>query len=52
MSEIIEKKIFPGVEVGGGAGGITVICSLSEVADDVISGYNVHTFRDYRAANL
>ena len=33
-------------EVSGGAGGINAICSRPEVADDVISGYDVETFRD------
>ena len=51
VSEIIEKKI-PDAEVGSGAGGISAICSRLEVADDVISGYNIETFRDYHAANL
>ena len=31
---------------------IKAICSQPEVADDVISSYNVETFRDYNAANL
>ena len=28
------EKIFPDAEVGGGAGGISAICSRPEVADD------------------
>ena len=48
-SEIIEKKIFPDAEVGGG---IYAICSRPEVADDVISGYNLETFLNYHATNL
>ena len=47
-----EKKIFLDTEVGGGACGINAICGRPEVADDVISGYNAETFRDYHAANL
>ena len=43
------NKIFPDAEVGGG---INVICSQPEVADDIISGYNVDTFRDNHSANL
>ena len=43
------EKIFPDAEVGGGAGGINDICIRPAVADDVISGYNVDTFRDYHA---
>ena len=46
------EKIFPDAEVGGGANGINAICTRPEVADAVISGYNVETFRDYHAANL
>ena len=52
FTEIIEKKIFPDAKVGGGAGGINAACSRSEVADYIISGYNVETFLDYHAANL
>ena len=48
----IEKTIFPDAEVGGGAGGINAICNRPEAADDVISGDNVETFRDYYAVNL
>ena len=51
LSEIIEINIFPDAEVGGGAGGPNAICSRPKVAGDVISGYNVETFRDYHAAN-
>ena len=40
-----EKK-FPDAEVGGGAGDINAICSRLEVANDIISGYNVETFRN------
>ena len=39
------REKIPDTEVGGGACGINTICSRSEVADDVISGYNVETFR-------
>ena len=46
------EKISPNAEVSGGVGGINVICSRPRVADDVISSYNVDTFRDYQAANL
>ena len=50
-SEITErKKIFPAAEEVGD--GINAICNRPEVADDVISVYNVETFRDYHAANL
>ena len=49
---IVNFYSFPSAEVGGGASVINAICSRSEVADDVISGYNVETFRDYYAANL
>ena len=52
FSDIIKKKIFSDAEVGGRAGGIKANCSRPEVADDVISGYNVETFRDYHSANL
>ena len=51
FSDIIEKK-FPGAEVSGGASGLNAICSRPGVANDVISGLNVDTFRDYHAANL
>ena len=44
FSEIMEY--FPDAEAGGGAGGISAICSRLEVANDVISGCNVETFRD------
>ena len=37
---------------GGDADGINTICSRPEVAYDVVSGYNVETFRDHHAANL
>ena len=40
-------KIFSDAEVGGGACGINAVCSRLEVADDVISGYNVETFGDF-----
>ena len=40
--EIIVEKIFPDAQVGGGAGGINAICSRPEIADDVISGYDVY----------
>ena len=46
------EKVFPDTEVGGGASGINGICSRPEATDDVISGYNVESFRDYHAANL
>ena len=46
------EVIFPDAEVGGDAGSINAICSRSEIADDVISGYNVETFLDYNATNL
>ena len=46
------EKIFPDAEVGGGAGGINAICSRWEVADNVISGYNVETFLEYHVVNL
>ena len=52
VSKIIGKKIFPDAEVRGSAGGINAICIRPEVADDVISGYNVETFWDYDAVNL
>ena len=31
---------------------VYAICCWREVADDVISGYNVDTFRDYHSGNL
>ena len=37
------EKIYPDAEVGGGTGGINDICSRTEVADEIISGYNVET---------
>ena len=46
------EKIFPDAEVVGGAGCINAICSRPGVADYVISGYNVETFRKYHAATL
>ena len=46
-----EKKL-PDAEVGTGAGGINAICSRHEVADDIIDGCSVETFRGYHAANL
>ena len=46
------EKIFPDVEVGGGAGGINVIFSRLQVVDDVISGCNEETLRSYHAGNL
>ena len=52
FSEIIEKKIFPDAAVRGGPSGINAVYSRQEVADGVISGYNVETFLDYLAANL
>ena len=39
-------------EVGSGADGINAICSRPEVANDLISGYNVQTCWDYHAPNL
>ena len=50
VSEIIEKKFYD-AEVDSGASSINAIYSQPEVADDVISGYNVETFWDYYAAN-
>ena len=58
--EVASCNIFPDnrqeiiryAEVGDGAGGINVICGRPEVTDDVISSYNVETFRDYHAAIL
>ena len=44
--------MFPYAEVGGDAGGMNVIRSRTEVADDVISGYNVDIVQDYYSANL
>ena len=41
------EKIFLDTEVAGG-----INASQPEVADDVISGYNLDTFRDYYAENL
>ena len=52
ISETIVTKTFRDTEIGGGAGGINAICSRPEVVDDVISCYNVETFRDFQAANL
>ena len=46
------EHTFPDAEVGGGAGDINAICSKQELSDDVISGYSVETFRDYRAAKF
>ena len=46
------EKIFPGAEVGCGAGSINAICSRPEAADDVVSGCNVDTLLDYHGANL
>ena len=48
FSQIIEKKDFSNAEFGG----INAISSRPEKTDDVISGYNVETFRDYQDANL
>ena len=48
FSEIM-GKIFPDPEVDSGAGGTNAICSRPEVANDVISGRNVESFR---AVNL
>ena len=45
-------KLLAVALMGGGADGLNAICNRPEVADDVISGYNVETFRDYHAANL
>ena len=51
FSEIIEKSrkkmISWDAEVSGGAGAINAICSRLEVADDVISGYNVYSFSSF-----
>ena len=47
-----DNREFLDAEAGGGAGGINVICSRPEVADDVISGCNVENFRGCYAANL
>ena len=44
FSEMVDKKIFPDAEVGGGASAINSICSRPEVAEYVISGCNVDTF--------
>ena len=46
------REIFPDAAVSGDAGDINAICSRAEVADDVISGYNVENFIHYYAANL
>ena len=46
------ENIFPGADDSGGAGGINAICNRPAVADDVVSGCNVETFRDYHATNL
>ena len=51
LAVAFDKK-FPDAEVCGGAGGINDTCSRPKVGDDVISGYNVETSRDYHAANL
>ena len=50
ISEITKKKYAGGSELKfGGAGFIN---GRTEGGDDVISGYNVETFRDYHGANL
>ena len=39
-------------EVGGGSGSVNTIYSRKEVADDLISGQDVETYRDYVCVNL
>ena len=46
-----KRKLCHG-EVGDGSGGMNAICIRSEVADDVISGIDVDTFRCYACVNL
>ena len=48
----MEEKIISDAEVADGAGGINAICIRPEVADDVISDYDVETFLDYHIAKL
>ena len=49
---VFRDNRFPDAAVGGGPGCISAICTRPQVADDVISGYNVETFLDYHAVNL
>ena len=46
------KRWFCHGEVDNGRGGMNTICSRSEVADNVISGTIVGTFRCYACVNL
>ena len=52
LSEIFSKISFCHGEVGDGSGGMNAICSRLEVADDVISGIHVDTFRYYICVSL
>ena len=45
------KWSFCDGEVSDGSGGINAICSRPEVADDIISGKDVNTFRCYVRVN-
>ena len=49
---IFQKRSFYDGEVGCGSGGMNAMCSRPEVADDVISGTDVGTFRCYAYFNL
>ena len=46
------KTSFCQGEVGEGISGMDAMCSRSEVADDVISGTDVDTFRYYAFGNF
>ena len=49
LSEIFQTDVG---EVSDGCGGMNAICSRPELADDVISGTDVNTFRHYAYVNL
>ena len=51
ISGIFQKDHFDG-RVGDGSGGMNAICSRPDVADDVISGNDIATFRCYAYVNL
>ena len=52
LSNIFQKCSFCDSEVGDDSGGMNAICSRPEVADKVVSGTDVDTFRYYACVDL
>ena len=48
----LSGRSFCDAEVDDGSGGVNAIYSRPEVTNDVVSGWDVATFRDYICENL